>query len=31
MLLHAQEAMENCSPCRVDFVHDGIANSLMEQ
>ena len=22
---------ENCSPCRVDFVRDGIANSLLEQ
>jgi hypothetical protein len=21
----------NCSPCRMDFVCDGIANSLMEQ
>jgi hypothetical protein len=21
----------NYSPCRMDFVHDGIANSLMEQ
>ena len=22
---------ENCSPCHMDFVRDGIANSLMEQ
>jgi hypothetical protein len=22
---------ENCSPCRIDFVRDGIADSLMEQ
>jgi hypothetical protein len=21
----------NCSPCRMDFVRDGIADSLMEQ
>jgi len=22
---------ENCSPCRMDFVYDGITDSLMEQ
>jgi len=22
---------ENCNPCRMDFVRDGIADSLMEQ
>ena len=22
---------ENCSPCRMDFVRDGIVDSLMEQ
>jgi len=25
------ENYENCSPCRMDFVCNGIANSLMEQ
>jgi hypothetical protein len=25
------ESYENCSPCRMDFVCNGIANSLMEQ
>jgi len=25
------ESYENCSPCRMDFLCNGIANSLMEQ